>query len=150
MQVPRGAFHRHFDRRQAAKRGRDGRGFEIPHIGVGDQDEIRRQRFALVGQEFGQRGAAAFLLAFQQNRQPDGQFAVDGQMGAAGLEEADHLAFIVHRTARDDALAARAVDQLRVERVGMPEGQRVGGLHVVMAVEQHMRGFRAGARGSAR
>jgi hypothetical protein len=73
-----------------------------------------------------ERRAAAFLLAFQQNGQADRQCAVTA-ICAAGLEKADHLAFVVHRTARDDPLAARAIHQLRVERVGMPEFQRVGG-----------------------
>ncbi len=139
MQVARGTVQPDIDSRQPAQRGGDGRGVEIPHIGVGHQHEIRLQSLALIGQQLGEGRAAILLLAFQQHGEAHGQLAIHRQMGAAGFQEADDLTLIVHRPAADDALAARAVHQLRVERVGVPELQRVGGLHVVMAVEQHMR-----------
>ena len=65
-------------------------------------------------------------------------------MGAHRFQKAYHLALVVHRAAADDALAARPFNQLRVERVRGPQLQRVGGLQVVMAIEQHMRRRRPG------
>jgi hypothetical protein len=70
------------------------------------------------------------------------------QMRAHRLEEAHHLPLIIDRPAPDDALAARAIDQTRLERRAVPQRQRVGRLHIVMPIEQHMR--RAGTGGVMR
>ena len=64
--------------------------------------------------------------------------------GAQRLDEHHRLALVVHRAARDEALAVRAIDQLRLERRAVPELQRIDRLHVVMAIEQDVRPLIAG------
>ena len=64
--------------------------------------------------------------------------------GAQRFEEHHRLALVVHRAARDEALAVRAVDKLRLERRAVPQLQRIDRLHVVMAIEQHVRAFVVG------
>ena len=66
--------------------------------------------------------------------------------GAQCLDEHHRLALVVHRAARDEALAVRAIDELRIERRAVPEAQRIDRLHVVMAIEQDLRALIAGGR----
>ena len=64
----------------------------------------------------------------------------DALPGARGLEEGHELAFVVLRAARDDHLAVALVGgDARLERRRLPQLQRIGRLHVVVAVEQHVR-----------
>ena len=63
---------------------------------------------------------------------------------AARLDEGHQLTLVVRGAARDDALARRRVGHARREGFGLPEFQWIGGLHVVMSVEQHMRRVAAG------
>ena len=110
----------------------------VPHFGVADQRQIRLQRLGVGGEEGGQGDRAGLLLALEQHRHVARQAAM-GAEGAAGLEEGHQLAFVVAGAARDDPLTARPVGEARFERRGGPQGQRIGRLDVVMAVEQHAR-----------
>jgi hypothetical protein len=65
-----------------------------------------------------------------------GELAVDGDPGAAGLHEGHELALVVGGAAAADHAALRGVLQLRLEGRGVPEVERVHGLHVVVAVEE--------------
>ena len=67
--------------------------------------------------------------------------------GAERFEEGHHLPLIVHRPARDDALAMGAVHDSGLEGRAFPEFQRLRRLHVVMAVIEKVR--RVGAFGFA-
>ena len=61
--------------------------------------------------------------------------------GPRRLEEGHELALVVLRAARDDHLAVELVGgDARLERRRFPQLQRIGRLHVVVAVEQHVRG----------
>jgi hypothetical protein len=125
---------------QSAQHGGDRRRFAVPHAGVADQRQVAGQ-FVLIGfQERMQRRRAAFLLAFQQNGDAERQAAGLRDPGAGRLDEGHQLALVVGSTPRDDDLAAvLAGDDARLERVAFPQIERVDRLHVVMAVEQHMR-----------
>ena len=58
----------------------------------------------------------------------------------AGLDEGHQLALVVLGAARDDDLApVGMVGDHRLERRTIPEIERIDRLHIVMAVEQHMR-----------
>ena len=93
-------------------------------------------------------GAADFLLALDQHGDARGDAAAGGVPGAQRFQEHHRLALVVHRAARDEALAVRAVDELRLERRAVPELQRIDRLHVVVAVEQDVRpGVAAGPAG---
>ena len=147
MQVAVGRLQGHLHIGHAAQPGGDRRRVDVPHAGVADQRQVGRE-FALVGgQERLQVGAADFLLALDQHGDVGGDAAGGLLPGAQRLDEHHRLALVVHRAARDEALAVRAIDQLRLERRAVPEIQRIDRLHVVMAVEQHVRsaGSRRGA-----
>jgi len=60
------------------------------------------------------------------------------------LEEGHHLTLVVGCAARHDDLSVlRVVHELRFEGRSGPGLQRVGRLHVVMAIEEHVRALRA-------
>ena len=65
--------------------------------------------------------------------------------GAERFEEGHHLPLVVHRPARDHALAMRAVHDGGLEGRALPKFQRLRRLHVVMAVIEKVR--RVGAFG---
>ena len=145
MQVARGALDDDLLQHQTAQRRGDGGRPLVPHIGVADQRHVGFDLGAMRGDEGGQRGRAGLLLALDQDRHMAGQAAAVAQ-GAAGLDKSHHLALVVRRAARHDAPPRRRVGKARLERLGLPQVERVRRLHVVMAIEQHMR--RAGARGA--
>ena len=76
---------------------------------------------------------------------PDRERAGGLVPGAQRLEPQHDLAFVVDGAAGVDALAVRAVDEVGLEGRVVPEVERLGGLDVVMAVEQQVRGAAAGA-----
>ena len=81
-----------------------------------------------------------FLLALDHDGDVDRQRAGHRFPGAAGLDEGHQLALVVLGAARDDDLAAvGVVGDGGLERRAMPEIERIDRLHVVVAVEQHMR-----------
>ena len=62
-----------------------------------------------------------------------------GEPGAACLDECHDLAFVVGGAARNDHHSVtRVLNKTRREGGSIPFLQWVGGLHIVMAVEQHM------------
>src|SRR5690606_17663630 len=84
--------------------------------------------------------AGDFLLAFKQHRHLDRQFAGDFLPCATSFDEGEQLTLVVGcATGNDMRVAVGLLDEGRLERIGVPQFQRVGGLDVVMAVEQHMR-----------
>ena len=58
---------------------------------------------------------------------------------AAGFHEGHQLAFVVGGAARDDALPVRRVHNTRNEGIAVPKLDRIGRLHVIVAVEEDMR-----------
>ena len=140
MQVAAGCLDDDFLADQPAQRRADRRRLPVEHVGVADQREVGFQ-FVPVGVEEGfQRRRAAFLLALEQDAHPAGQLSVFGLPGATGLDEEHQLPLVVRGAPAGDDLAAR-LDLLDLWRkgVGFPEVDRVDRLHVIVAVEQHMR-----------
>ena len=76
--------------------------------------------------------AAGFLLAFEQELHVHGQLAGDLQQALHGLDLDEHLPFIVAGAARENVVAA----DLGVERRRLPFVERIGRLHVVVAIEK--------------
>ena len=91
--------------------------------------------------------ATDFLLALDQHGDARGNAAAGGPPGAQRFQEHHRLALVVDRAARDEALAVRTVDQLRLERRAVPQLQRIDRLHVVVPVEQHVRPLVVGRAG---
>ena len=122
---------------QPAQHGGDGRRLGVPHAGVADERKVGPE-LVLVGlDERGERGRPRLLLALEQHRHVAGQPARLAE-GAQRLDEGHELALVVAGAARDDL---RAVAEFRLERIRRPERERIDRLHVVMAVEQHVRGI---------
>ncbi len=92
----------------------------------------------MAADEIAQAGRADLLLTFDQELDIDAQFA-GVQHRFQRLEGCHHLALHVRRAAGEEVLAAH----VRLERTALPQGQRVGRLHVVMAVHQYGRRFPA-------
>ena len=138
MQVAAGRLDHHFIQHQTAQHGGDSRRMTIPHIGVAHHHQIRSQLALIFRDKGGERGRAGFLLTFKQNRHIAGQSAIL-MKGAAGLDKGHQLALIIGRTAPDNLLAGGQVCQRRLEGGRGPQFQRVCGLHVIMAIKEHMR-----------
>lgn len=83
--------------------------------------------------------AAVFFFAFDQHFDVDGELAVAGDGAADGFHENQRLAFVVAGAAGEDIVAA----DFGFEGRGFPEFERVGGLDVVVTVEQE-RGLAGG------
>lgn len=94
----------------------------------------------MLGEEAWQRGRAAFLLALEQHSDSNRQLARDRLPGARRLEKGHQLTLVVLRAARDDNFAvAFLIRNARLKRRRLPQVQRIGRLHIVVAVEQHVR-----------
>ena len=82
--------------------------------------------------------AADLFFALDQETYVDGQPIFRSEPGFNALDVRERLAFVVGRTAGVDvAIASRGL-----EGRGLPKIERIGGLHVVVAVYQD--GWRAG------
>ena len=138
MQVLVGAGDRDLLAQQAAQAGGDRRHPIGEEAGVADQRELGAQLLGILLQEGDERGRARFLLALEEQGQLAGKLPVHRLPGAAGLDEGHQLPLVVGGAARADDLALRGVLEFRVERVAVPEVERVHRLHVVMAVEQQV------------
>ena len=86
--------------------------------------------------------AADFLFALDQELQVQRQTALDGDPGLDALQMREQLAFVVGGAAGVEVAVAAG----RLERGGGPLFQRLGRLHVVMAVDQGRRGAGHGRR----
>ena len=77
--------------------------------------------------------AADFLLALGEDDDVDRQLAARREMRLERLHVEEELAFVVDRAARKDL----SVADRRLERRAVPEIERLGGLHVVVAVDEN-------------
>jgi hypothetical protein len=139
MQVAVGCLQGHLGIGHAAQPRGDGRRLDVPHAGVADQGHVGREVSLVGAQERVEADRPDFLLAFDEHGDAGGDAAPRTVPGAQGFQEHHRLAFVVHRAAGDEALAARAIDILRIERVAVPQREWVHRLHVVVAVEQDVR-----------
>jgi len=124
-------FHLHID--QSAQADAQRRNALGEKLGIGNQRDIRLQLLGIFSHVFGNGFAAHLLLAFHQKLHVDGQRAVYGAQRLDGFHVHVHLAFIVRRTASVNI----AVAHFRLEGRAEPFTQRIGRLHVVVAVAQH-------------
>ncbi len=120
---------------EAAHTGAHGGGVLGPHAGVGHDHRVGGEPVRVLFDERTEVRGAGFLLALDQQLQVDGRggAAGGGQVGAHAEGVEEDLALVVGRTARVEAVVAD--DGL--EGVAVPAVLTGGGLHVVMAVDQH-------------
>ena len=120
MQIAIGRFQRDLHIGHAAQPRGDRRRIDIPHAGVADQSEIGGKLLLVGDEEWFEVGTADFLLALDQRGDVCRDAARGLLPGAHRLDEHHRLALVVHRAARDEALAARSVDELRIEWRAVP------------------------------
>ncbi len=82
---------------------------------------------------FGNSLPADFFFAFEKHAHVQGQLAVGGQQRLQRLDLRPHLALVVDRAARVEVAVALGGLEGRRE----PLVERIGGLHIVVAVEEH-------------
>ena len=128
VEVRLGGAHRDLGVAQTPQRGVDRRplGREVRH--VGDEHHVSLGALGLAAQQLEQHAAAVLFLAFDQEAE------VDGRVTACldRLEQAEHLAFVVGGAAGEHPAVANG----RFERRRAPLVERIGRLHVVVAVDE--------------
>ena len=140
MQIAVGGLDPHLLVDQPAQRGGDRRRIGVPHAGVADQREVGLEVVLVRFEKRNEILRSDFLLALDDDGDVERQRTGHGFPGPAGLDEGHQLALVVLGAARDDDLSSVGmVGDGGLERRTMPEIERIDRLHVVMAVEQHMR-----------
>ncbi len=119
----------------------DGGGVGVPHAGVAHHTNgvVGGAGFKAVGVFFKksrQTDAAAFFFAFDHDGDVAGQWGAGVNVGFECFEEAHDLALVVGGTAGVEL----AVTDGGFKRGGGPAVERVGGLHVVVAIKQNALG----------
>ena len=134
-------MHDHFFINEAAQHGRYGGRVAIPHICIADQGKIGVQFLLMGGEKIRQRRRAAFFFALKENGDMTGQPALRHK-GAAGFNKQHELALIIRSAARDDLLARWCLDKSGGKGIRLPQLKRIGRLHIIMPIKEHMRRLR--------
>ena len=114
-----------------AKRGQAGR----KELGVGDQGKVGLEVGGLRGNVVRNSLPSHLFFAFEQDADVERQRAVRGQQRLERLDLRDHLALVVDRAAGVEIAVALGGLEGRRE----PLVERVGRLHIVVAVDEHGR-----------
>ena len=135
--------YRDFHIAQAAHAAVDGRYLVGNHRGIRNQDDIGREFLFVCSHPSRQRGASDFFFAFEDKLHIVTEFPFAQQV-FEGFDVHEQLALVVVGAAAPDGLfsGSRIRTDDRLERIGAPFLQRLGRLHVVMAIDQHRTGFR--------
>ena len=135
MQILRRPGQRELQPGQPAAGDRDRRFVDAPHAAVGRDDEIGGQQIGVRLDERLQAGAADLLLAFEHELDVDRQAALRGEECLRRLDRLEKRPLVVRHAA---GIEAPVADRRREGRAD-PFLQRIGRLHVVVAVDQHGR-----------
>ncbi len=119
--------------RQTTKRRTDGGHVLADHGGVADDHVVARQPVPVGRHERHEVLAADLLLPLGQDHHVHRQRAVDLHVGLDRLHVEVELALVVHRAPGEEL----AVTHLRLEGRRRPLVQRLRGLDIVVAVDQH-------------
>ena len=140
MQVAVRARQLHLDGHDAAKRVGQGGEIFLGNAVVGDDNVVALQRGLLGLDEGHQVFAADLLLAFEDEGDVAGKFRAGLEVGLYGLQVGEVLALVVAGTAGEEIAALDA----RLEGRRLPQLERLGRLHVVVAVDHVVRLLCAG------
>src|SRR5579875_2195887 len=131
VQIGPGSADFDFGVDHAAQADAEGGQFRGKELGVGDEREVRLEPLGIFLNECGDLLAADLFFALQQDANIDGQLAAgSSQEGFKSFDVHVHLALVINGAAR--VKIAVAFGGLKGRR--LPLVQRVGGLHVVMAI----------------
>ena len=103
------------------------------HGGIRDNERVRLEALAILLHEIPQANAADFLFALDHDFHVDGEFARCLPQRLEGFQVDVDLPFVVGGAATVEIFSADG----RLERGSSPQIERLGGLHVVMSVNQH-------------
>src|ERR1044071_6647153 len=134
MQVASGPVHSDLDRADAAQRVGQRGMLEVRHAGVGNDDGVAAERGAAFLEKGREVFAADFLLAFDDEGEVARQFSPRPQVGLDRFKVGEMLTLVVAGAAGE----VGAVGDARIEGFGFPELERLGRLHVVMAINEIM------------
>ena len=140
MQVLRGALHVDLEVRQPSQRRQDARQAGSEHGRVADDARVARELGGVRLDERREMLAADFLFAFREHDDVHGQRAARLEMRLERLHVEEELSLVVHGATRVEPSVADG----RLEGRRRPQLERLCGLHVVVAVNQHRR--RTGGR----
>ena len=135
VQVARRAVQLDFKCNDAAQRIGERGMFRAGHAGVRDDDGVAFQFGTIFFQKDGKVFAADFLLTFNHKSQVAGQGSSGFEIGLDGLQVGEVLALVVGAAARVNGTSLNA----RLERRRIPQVERLGRLHVVVAVYHEVR-----------
>src|SRR5260370_14952615 len=136
---------------RAAEAVGDGRNTLAQHGGIGNDERIRFELFFVFLDEIPEADAANLFFAFDEDFYIDGEFAVHLLQGRQGFQVDVNLALVVGGTATEEITVANC----GFESGRGPEIERLGRLHVVMAVKKDggltgsFQGFRVDQRGES-
>ena len=119
----------------SAQRVRQRRVLEVWHTGVGNHDAVALEFALVLPEKPDERLAADLFLALDNKRQVARQLGAGLEIRLDRLEVGEVLALVVAGTAREEVAAAKG----RLERRTLPQFQRLGRLHVVVAVHEKVR-----------
>ena len=145
VQVARGAVDDQIIVSQAAQRVANGRNGVDQAAGIRVQREVAGEQIAVVGDEVSHTRRADLLFTLDQKLEIDRQ-AAGVQHRFDAVQNRRHLAFHVGRATRMDVVAHKRGGK----GVACPQRQRIGGLHIVVPVDQHGGRGRPGARPCAK
>ena len=135
VQIGLGAAHFKLGVDHAAQAHAQGGQAGRKELGIGDQGKVRLQLGRLGGDKARNSLPSHLLFAFEQDAHVERQLAVGGQQRLQRLDLRPHLALVVHRAAGVEV----AVALRRLEGRREPLVQRIGRLHIVVAVKEHGR-----------
>src|SRR5687768_11593009 len=141
MQVHRRTLHVDLEVREPTQRRKYGRLAGREHRGVGDDDCFAREQVLLRLDELLEMIAPHFLLTLGDEDDVHRKPAACDEMRLERLDVKEKLSLVVHGSARVDV----AVTHRRLEGRRRPELERLGWLHVVVAVHQNGRSSRCPA-----
>ena len=133
VQIARRTLHVDLEVREPAQRRENRRQPRREHRRVGDDHRVAGQHLLVGLDELGKVLAADFLLALGEDDHVHRQRAARREVRLERFDVEIELAFVVDRTAREDL----AVAHRRLEGRAVPQLERLGGLHVVVAVDEH-------------
>ena len=118
---------------QAAQAGGEGRDADLPVAGVGHDDHVGAQQFAVGFQERAERRGAGFLLALEEEGHAQAQIVAEhAGHGRVGGDVGQDAGLVVGGAAAVEPAVAFDGG----ERLGLPQRQVAGGLDIVVGVQQ--------------
>ena len=133
VQIDRRSMHDKLQARDAAQAVGEGAGARRDHASVGNGHDIAFQLVRVLLEEGFQIRAADLFFTFDEKDDVHRQIGVRGDGFAQTLQMSHELAFVVRRAAAvNAAIADRGIESGR-----FPLVERLGGLHVVVAVNQN-------------